>query len=202
MSDVILKVVGLIQGTTDGNYSLLLEEENGERRLPVLIGSFEAQAIALALEKKQLKRPLTHDLLAKFIEIGSIQLTELNIHSLIDGIFHAKLYYTNLDGKKDSLNCRPSDGIVLALKFDLPIHVAKPLMDSYSIVMEDPVVYDDGDKEKPGRPGHDLEPQTAKSFEDLLKDFTKEQLKKMLDDSESNEDYEKAAKIRDELNRR
>jgi bifunctional DNase/RNase len=202
MSDITLKVVGLIQGTTDGNYSLLLEELKGERRLPILIGSFEAQAIALAIEKKELKRPLTHDLLAKFIELGSITLTELNIHSLIEGIFHAKLYYTNLDGKKESLNCRPSDGIVLALKFDLPIHVAKTLMDSYSILMDDPMVYEDTETEKPGRPDQDLKPQTGKSFEDILKEYTAEQLEKMLHDAESNEDYEKAVKIRDELNRR
>ena len=154
------------------------------------------------MEKKQLKRPLTHDLLAKFIELGSIKVTELNIHSLIEGVFHAKLFYTDLDGKKDSMNCRPSDGIVLALKFDLPILVAKPLMDSYSILMEDPLVYEDSEMEKPGRPDQDLEPQTAKSFEDLLTDFTVEQLEKMLEDAESNEDYEKAAKVRDELNRR
>jgi len=201
MSEIDLKVIGLVQGTTDGNYSLLLQELEGERRLPILIGAFEAQAVALAIEKKELKRPLTHDLLERFIDIGNVKLNHLSIHSLIEGVFQAHLQLSK-HKKVDTVNCRPSDGIVLALKFDLPIRVASSLLNDYGIIMDEPLVYEDELDEKPGRPEEDLQPQTAKNFEDLLQDFTKEQLEKMLDDAESNEDYEKAAKIRDELNKR
>ncbi len=201
MSEITLKVIGLIQGTTDGNYSLLLQEEEGERRLPILIGAFEAQAVALAIEKKELKRPLTHDLLERFIDIGGVKLQHLSIHSLIEGVFQAHLLYKH-NKKEDTINCRPSDGIVLALKYDLPIRVTQSLLQDYGIIMDEPLIYEEDHIDQPGRPQEDLQPQTAKSFEDLLHDFSKEQLEKMLIDAEANEDYEKAAKIRDELNKR
>ncbi len=201
MDAISLRVIGLVQGTTDGNYSLLLEEVDGERRLPVLIGSFEAQAIALAIEKKELKRPLTHDLLMRFLHIGNIDIRELMIHSLVEGIFHAQLYCEK-DGKESTVNCRPSDGIVLALKFDVPIKVSKQIMDSYGILMEDKMLVEESEGEEPGRPEKEDKAPQAKSFEDLLKEYSLEQLEKMLEDSEENEDYEKAAKIRDEINKR
>ena len=181
MSEITLKVIGLIQGTTDGNYSLLLQEEEGERRLPILIGAFEAQAVALAIEKKELKRPLTHDLLERFIDIGGVKLQHLSIHSLIEGVFQAHLLYKH-NKKEDTINCRPSDGIVLALKYDLPIRVTQSLLQDYGIIMDEPLIYEEDHIDQPGRPQEDLQPQTAKSFEDLLHDFSKEQLEKMLNE--------------------
>jgi len=199
MGKINLQVIGLIQGTADGSYSLLLEEQDGTRRLPVLIGAFEAQAIALAIEKKKLNRPLTHDLFEKVIELSSIKPVEVLIHNLLEGIFYAQLQFENEAGSH-WIDCRPSDGIAIALRMDLPIKINSEIMDKVSISMDDLQVIEEVDQ--PGRPTEEHNTPTSKTFEDLLKTFSKEELNKMLDDAEGNEDYEKAALIRDELNRR
>lgn len=201
MELVNLSVIGLVQGTTDGNYSLLLQAENSDLRMPILIGSFEAQAIALAIENKKLKRPLTHDLLASFITIGNVQLTRLVIHGLIEGVFYAHLYY-KAEGEEQFINCRPSDGIALAVKFGSPIQINKELVDEYGIKMDEENDFLADEGEQPGRPQEDVPQQDSKSFEDLIASYSLEQLKKLLDDAERNEDYEKAALIRDEITKR
>ncbi len=199
MSKIVLQVVGLVQGTTDGSYSLLLQEENGTRRLPVLIGSFEAQAIALAVENKKLSRPLTHDLFEEVIILSGLNIKEVLIHNLSEGVFYANLVFEK-DGKDHKIDCRPSDGIAIALRMDIPILITAAIMDSVSISMEDMPIIEE--IIEPGRPTDDVGPQHSKSFEDLLHTYSLEQLNKMLDDAETNENYEKAAKIRDEINKR
>lgn len=199
MGKINLQVIGLIQGTADGSYSLLLEEQDGTRRLPVLIGSFEAQAIALAIEKKKLNRPLTHDLFEKVIELSGVKPLEVLIHNLLEGIFYAQLLFENEEGDH-WIDCRPSDGIAIALRMDFPIKITSEIMDKVSISMDDLQVIEE--VIKPGRPTEEINTPTSRTFEDLLKTFSKDELNKMLDDAEGNEDYEKAALIRDELNRR
>jgi hypothetical protein len=201
MELVNLTVIGLVQGTTEGNYSLLLQAENSDLRMPILIGSFEAQAIALAIEGKQLKRPLTHDLLASFITLGNIQLTRLVIHGLIEGVFYAHLYYKS-DGEEQFINCRPSDGVALAVKFGMPISINKELIDEYGIRMSEENEFIVEENEQPGRPEEDSAEQKSKSFTDLLESYSLEQLQKLLEEAERNEDYEKAALIRDEITKR
>lgn len=199
MELVNLSVIGLIQGTTEGNYSLLLQAEDSDLRMPILIGAFEAQAIALAIEGKQLKRPLTHDLLANFISIGNIELTRLVIHGLIEGVFFAHLYYKS-DGEEQYINCRPSDGVALAVRFNVPILINRDLLTEYGIHMEEETELQDD--EEPGRPDEEAPKQEARTFEDLLTTYSLEQLNKLLEEAEENEDYEKAALIRDEISKR
>ena len=198
----ILQVVGLIQGTTEGNYSLLLQEQSTNIRMPILIGAFEAQAIAIAMEGKEMKRPLTHDLFASFISIGNIEITQLVIHGLVDGVFYSHLYYKIDNQEEQFINCRPSDGVAMSLRFGTPIKINKQLLKEYGIEMNDDNDFITEDAEQPGRPAEDGPQQDSKSFEDLLKSFSLSQLQKMLDDAERNEDYEQAAKIRDEISRR
>lgn len=202
MALIKVTVMGLIAGTSEMNYSLLLEDVNSKRRLPILIGAYEAQAIALALEPAKVKRPFTHDLMAQFIELSNIELSELRIHSLKEGVFMANLIYQK-NGKEEQINCRPSDGIALALRLNFEVWVEKHLLDDFGITKDDlPFLEDIDEDEMPGRPSEDNQQPVSKSFEDLLKDFKLPQLEKMLEDAEENEDYEKAAKIRDEINKR
>lgn len=201
MSLVNVKVIGLVQGTSEGNYSLLLEELNGKRRLPILIGSYEAQSIALAMEKTKVKRPFTHDLMVQFIEASNITINAVRIHSLNEGVFLANLIYF-LEDEEQTMPCRPSDGVAIALRLDFGIEVEKHLIDEYGILMNDEVLSGEEDGEQPGRSKEDVHQPISKSFEDLLKDYTMQQLEKILEDAEQNEDYEKAVLIRDEINKR
>ena len=196
MKKIKLDIVGLSYSQTQsGAYALVLGEVNGRRRLPIIIGSFEAQAIAIEIEKMTPSRPLTHDLFKSFAQAYNINVQEIIIYNLVDGIFYAKLICS--DGKKTAeIDARTSDAIAMAVRFDCPIYTHEFILSTAVIVIEgNDFVYlenlTEATEEKPSNTG------TA-SYTSLSID----ELKTKLQDALTEEAYEKAAKIRDELNKR
>jgi uncharacterized protein len=200
MKKVRLEIVGLSYSQTQsGAYALVLGESAGSRRLPIIIGGFEAQAIAIELEKMSPSRPLTHDLFKAFAETFDIKITEVLIYNLVEGIFYAKLLCH--DGSRDvEIDARTSDAIALAVRFNCPIYTHEFILKSAGIVLDDEAAATTGEvaeKEKKGQ--HE---EVKKGTTDTYKDKSTEELKNMLQAAEEEERYEMAAKIRDELNQR
>ncbi|MBL4652701.1 MAG: bifunctional nuclease family protein [Flavobacteriales bacterium] len=196
MEKIKLEIVGLSYSQTQtGAYALVLGEEEGKRRLPIIIGGFEAQAIAIELEKMQPSRPLTHDLFKTFADNFEISVKEVIIYNLVEGIFYAKLVCNN--GEKEvEIDTRTSDAIALAVRFECPIYTYEFILSSSGIVLEEDVVPEDIED--------DLEIEIAdlaKSTDPFNGKSVKE-LEKTLKEAISNEDYEKASKIRDEIENR
>jgi len=198
MKKIKLDIVGLSYSQTQsGAYALVLGEINGRRRLPIIIGSFEAQAIAIEIEKMTPSRPLTHDLFKSFAQAYHIQIQEIIIYNLIDGIFYSKLICS--DGKKVvEIDARTSDAIAMAVRFDCPIHTYEFILSTAGIVIEgNDFVYLENlnEQQQPEEKNAGLTPgnYTAVSVDEL---------KVMLQEALADEAYEKAAKIRDELNKR
>ncbi|WP_426667147.1 bifunctional nuclease domain-containing protein [Mucilaginibacter sp. McL0603] len=196
MKKIKLDIVGLSYSQTQsGAYALVLGEVNGRRRLPIIIGSFEAQAIAIEIEKMTPSRPLTHDLFKNFAQAYSITIQEIIIYNLVDGIFYAKLICS--DGKKVvEIDARTSDAIAMAVRFDCAIYTYEFILSTAGIVIEgNDFVYlenmSDATEEKAVTPA-------TSGYSSLSVDELKSKLQEALTD----EAYEKAAKIRDELNRR
>lgn len=195
MKKVRLEIVGLSYSQTQsGAYALVLGESAGTRRLPIIIGGFEAQAIAIELEKMTPSRPLTHDLFKTFAETFDIHVNEVLIYNLVEGIFYAKLICN--DGTKDvEIDARTSDAIALAVRFSCPIFTYEFILKSAGIVLDD---------ENAGLAGN-IEAEATVSegttgSEDDLKSKSTEELKSMLQTALDDEQYETASKIRDELN--
>lgn len=193
MKKVRLEIVGLSYSQTQsGAYALVLGESTGSRRLPIIIGGFEAQAIAIELEKMTPTRPLTHDLFKAFSETFSIDVTEILIYNLVEGIFYAKLICT--DGTREvEIDARTSDAIALAVRFNCPIFTYEFILKSAGIVLDDdslPSIENSTTVEEMATAEGEYQ---AKSSEEL-----KNLLQTALDD----EQYELASKIRDELNTR
>jgi bifunctional DNase/RNase len=196
MNKIKLDIVGLSYSQTQsGAYALVLGEVNGRRRLPIIIGSFEAQAIAVEIEKMTPSRPLTHDLFKSFAQAYHITVQEIIIYNLVDGIFYSKLLCS--DGKKTiEIDARTSDAIAVAVRFDCPIYTYEFILSSAGIVIEgNDFVY----LENIGDPPEEPTPsQSAAGYSSLSTDEIKTKLQEAL----AEEAYEKAAKLRDELNRR
>ncbi|EHQ29203.1 protein of unknown function DUF151 [Mucilaginibacter paludis DSM 18603] len=196
MKKIKLDIVGLSYSQTQsGAYALVLGEVNGRRRLPIIIGSFEAQAIAIEIEKMTPSRPLTHDLFKSFALAYHINIQEIIIYNLVDGIFYSKLICS--DGKKViEIDARTSDAIAMAVRFECPIHTYEFILSTAGIVIEgNDFVY----LENINDPKEDNQVTTAGGgFTSLSTD----ELKTKLQEALSDEAYEKAAKIRDELNKR
>ncbi len=197
MKKIKLDIVGLSYSQTQsGAYALVLGEVSGRRRLPIIIGSFEAQAIAIEIEKMTPSRPLTHDLFKSFAEAYHIMVQEVIIYNLVDGIFYSKLICS--DGKKVmEIDARTSDAIAIAVRFDCPIFTYEFILSSAGIVIEgNDFVYLENITETP----EEVTPVTSTTtgFSSLSTD----ELKTKLQEAITEESYEKAAKIRDELNRR
>ena len=193
MKKVKLEIVGLSYSQTQtGAYALVLGEAKGKRRLPIIIGGFEAQAIAIELEKMTPSRPLTHDLFKTFAEGFNISVSEVIIYNLVEGIFFAKLICN--DGEKNvEIDARTSDAIALAVRFTCPINTYEFILSQAGIILDDEALAAVGDPSAESR----VEIEET----DYLKKST-EELKQMLDTAISEEDYEKASHIRDELNNR
>lgn len=198
MDKIKLEIIGLSYSQTQsGAYALVLGEVNGRRRLPIIIGGFEAQAIAIEIEKMTPSRPLTHDLFKSFADTFDITIEEILIYNLVDGIFFAKLI-CNDDGRIVEIDARTSDAIAIAVRFNCPIYTYEFILSSAGIIIEgndfaflenmDSDSKDIGSKEKDS-------PISYSTFSD---EELKEKLHQALDD----EAYEKAAKIRDEISRR
>ncbi len=196
-----LEILGLSSSQSQsGSFALVLGEERGNRRLPIIIGMFEAQAIAIEIEKIVPNRPMTHDLFKSFAQSFKFSVLEIVISDLREGVFYAKIVCT--DGvKRVEIDARPSDAIAIGLRFGVPIFTFEPILSEAGIVLtdseeEEPFVSKEKEEEK--------KPASAprKKSGEQLKDIPFEQLKTMLDEALEKEDYERAAKIRDELNKR
>lgn len=199
MKKVRLEIVGLSYSQTQsGAYALVLGESTGSRRLPIIIGGFEAQAIAIELEKMTPTRPLTHDLFKAFSETFSIEVTEILIYNLVEGIFYAKLVCT--DGTRDvEIDARTSDAIALAVRFNCPIYTYEFILKSAGIVLDDEGV----------PPATDTTESVSSAAEEVAgnpegeyKSKSTEELKNLLQTALDGEQYELASKIRDEINTR
>ena len=197
MKKIKLEILGLSSSQSQqGSFALVLGEEAGGRRLPIIIGMFEAQAIAIEIEKIIPNRPMTHDLFRSFAQTFKYSIIEIIISDLREGVFYAKIVCT--DGlKMNEIDARPSDAIAIGLRFNVPIYTYENIMSEAGIVLtemdeEQPVV-----KKEPKATG-----TYQKSQGESLKDLSHDQLQQMLNEALDKEDYERAAKIRDELNRR
>jgi uncharacterized protein len=193
MKKIELEIVALSHSITQTHsYAVVLGEVNGLRRLPIVIGGFEAQAIAVALEKMQPSRPLTHDLMKNFMNAFNVDLSEIIINNLQEGIFYSKLICV---GEHDTveIDSRTSDAIALAVRFGCPIYTYENILESAGILMEDT-----GKKKKAGDP---IEKEEYVSQDDL-KDLNLEELNKLLNEVLEQEDYLRAIAIRDEINSR
>ena len=193
MEKIKLDIIGMSYSQSQsGAYALILGEHDGNRRLPIIIGGFEAQAIAIELEKIRTPRPLTHDLFKSFADVYHITVSEVVINKFSEGVFYAKLVCT--DGKHEQeVDSRTSDAIALALRFNCPVYTFESIMVAAGILMEE-----DAELSKPETPKIENEPEEQISYTDA----SFEELKEMLRGAIDNEDYEKASKIRDEINRR
>ena len=199
MKKIKLDIVGLSYSQTQsGAYALVLGEVSGRRRLPIIIGSFEAQAIAIEIEKMTPSRPLTHDLFKSFADAYHITVQEIIIYNLVDGIFYAKLVCS--DGKRSvEIDARTSDAIAIAVRFDCPIYTYEFILSSAGIVIEgNDFVY----LENINEPNEEKTVVAATASGGGFTSLSTEELKTKLQEALTEEAYEKAAKIRDELNRR
>ena len=206
MSLIRLNIKGISYSQTQsGAYALILSEENGERKLPIVIGAFEAQSIAIALEKDILPpRPLTHDLFKNFSDRYDITVKQVVIHKLVDGVFYASLICER-DGIEEIIDARTSDAIALALRFSAPIFTYKNILEKAGVILkinpekdgektDDSFVFENEIVEKQ----EEIEAVSDETFKNLSLSDLKDLLKKAVQD----EDYEVAAKIRDEISKR
>ena len=194
MKKVRLEIVGLSYSQTQsGAYALVLGESAGSRRLPIIIGGFEAQAIAIELEKMTPTRPLTHDLFKSFAKTFKVDVTEILIYNLVEGIFYAKLICT--DGTKDvEIDARTSDAIALAVRFNCPIFTYEFILKSSGIVLDD--------ESLPTLEQISAPLEEIMNSENEYQSKSTEELKNLLQSALDNEQYELASKIRDEINTR
>lgn len=200
MERIRLEILGLSSSQSQsGSFALVLGETEGNRRLPIIIGMFEAQAIAIEIEKIIPNRPMTHDLFKSFGHSFNFTVKEIVISDLKEGVFFAKIVCDN-DSKTVEIDARPSDAIAIGLRFSAPIYTHEKIMSDAGIILTD-----ESEEENPDlTPDIPVEePKTADKKKDKpLKDFSYDKLKQMLNDALEHEDYEKAAQIRDELNKR
>jgi uncharacterized protein len=195
MKKIELEIVALSHSITQTHsYAVVLGEVNGLRRLPIVIGGFEAQAIAVALEKMQPSRPLTHDLMKNFMTAFNVELHEVIISDLQEGIFYSKLVCSS-DNDTIEIDSRTSDALALAVRFGCPVYTYEHILESAGILMEDPATstkkkrstYTPSEEE---RSGNDLKTMSLEDLNTLLNEVLEQ------------EDYIRAIAIRDEINAR
>lgn len=199
MDKIKLEILGLSSSQSQsGSFALVLGEVEGNRRLPIIIGMFEAQAIAIEIEKIVPNRPMTHDLFKSFADSFNYKVEEIVISDLKEGVFYARIVCS--DGvNTQEIDARPSDAIAIGLRFDVPIYTYENILSEAGIVLSDI------NEEEEEEAAEKEQPEKTKKEQPLgekIKLSSSEQLKAMLDDAIKKEDYEKAARIRDELNRR
>lgn len=206
MSLVKLTIKGISYSQTqNGAYALILNEVDGERKLPIVIGAFEAQSIAIALEKEiKPPRPLTHDLFKSFADRFDIVVKQVIIHKLVDGVFYSSIICER-DKIEEIIDARTSDAIALALRFQAPIFTYKNILDKAGIYLnanpetENSNPDDEGILSSPETFGLDSD---ESSKEGGYTKFSLSELHELLESAVQDEDYEKAARIRDEISKR
>jgi hypothetical protein len=197
MNKIELEIVALSHSITQTHsYAVVLGEVNGLRRLPIVIGGFEAQAIAVALERMQPSRPLTHDLMKNFMNAFNVDLLEIIISDLQEGIFYSKLVCVS-EHDTVEIDSRTSDALALAVRFGCPIYTYEHILDNAGILMDDAP----GKKKKATALGDEPEPTNTGNREDLS-NMSIEELNTLLNEVLEQEDYIKAISIRDELKKR
>jgi bifunctional DNase/RNase len=194
MEKIRLDIIGMSYSQSQsGAYALILGERNGRRRLPIIIGGFEAQAIAIELEKIKTPRPLTHDLFKNFANAYHIEVTEVLINKFSEGVFYAQLICT--DGQiQQEVDSRTSDAIALALRFNCPVFTYESILVSAGILMDE-------DTDIPKSAGT-LDISDMEEPDEPLANLSTSELTEMLRNAIESEEYEKASKIRDELKKR
>lgn len=204
MSLVKLTIKGISYSQTqNGAYALILNEVDGERKLPIVIGAFEAQSIAIALEKEiKPPRPLTHDLFKNFADRFDIVVKQVIIHKLVDGVFFSSIICER-DKIEEIIDARTSDAIALALRFNAPIFTYKNILDKAGIYLK---INPESENEDEESDDVLTPPQTFGTTESVsgegYSQYSLQELNEMLEGAVQNEDYEKAAKIRDEISKR
>ena len=207
MKKIKLEILGLSSSQSQsGSFALVLGESDGNRRLPIIIGMFEAQAIAIEIEKIIPNRPMTHDLFKSFANSFHFHVEEIIISDLKEGVFFAKIVCT--DGlKKNEIDARPSDAIAIGLRFDAPIFTYETILAEAGIVLTDEEEVEEKEKEKSEKKEIKAESKSKTKKEsskkgDDYKNYSVDKLNELLKDAIDKEDYERAAKIRDELGKR
>ena len=201
MDKIKLEITSLSYSQTQsGAYALVLKESKGRRRLPIIIGGFEAQAIAIKLEGMTPSRPLSHDLFKNFADNFNITLNEIIIYNLVEGIFFAKLICEQKSDNNDKIkeikiDSRTSDAIALAVRFDCPIYTYETVLNSAGIILDDDEDDEDGEFTEENISISELK-------QNPIERLTLEELNINLNKAIETEDYEQASKIRDELKRR
>jgi bifunctional DNase/RNase len=192
-----LEILGLSSSQSQtGSFALVLGETEGNRRLPIIIGMFEAQAIAIEIEKIVPNRPMTHDLFKSFANNFHFTVEEIIISDLKEGVFFAKIVCS--DGlKRSEIDARPSDAIAIGLRFDSPIFTYETILAEAGIVLTD-----ETEEEEKAEPRQKVKKEAGSKKNEDLKNFSTERLNELLKEAIDKEDYERAAKIRDELSKR
>lgn len=193
MRKIELDIVALSHSVTQShNYAVVLGERGGSRRLPIVIGSFEAQAIAVAMERMTPNRPLTHDLFKNALETFNIELKEVIISNLLDGIFYARLVCIKDGGEVIEIDSRTSDALAMAVRFNCPIYTFEFILDAAGVVLEDSEAEEQGTEEA----------SIGEERKRALSSYSIDALNKLLEEVLTEENYERAAEIRDEIKRR
>lgn len=200
MKKVELEIINITQGFTQHHsYAVLLGEVKGKRRLPIVIGAAEAQAIAVAMENMPPARPLTHDLFKTVMDTFNVFLSEVIISNLMDGVFYSKLICI-FNGEEYEIDSRTSDALALAIRFSCPIYIYGNILETSGIILMEEA--DEKDElEKLANASAPISNKLEKEKTDYAY-YTKNELEQLILDALANEDYERAALIRDELNKR
>lgn len=197
MKKLKLEIIGLSYSQTQsGAYALVLGEEGGRRRLPIIIGGFEAQAIAIELEKMTPSRPLTHDLFKNFAMSFGIEVQEVIIYNLVEGIFFAKIICADKE-RSEEIDARTSDAIAIAVRFGCPIYTYEFILSTAGIIMEDNDLPNEELIEK-----EEKSEEATPLNENMLSNHSTDELQELLKNALDEEAYERASRIRDEINKR
>ncbi|MFC2136802.1 bifunctional nuclease domain-containing protein [Bacteroidota bacterium] len=206
MRKIRLNVLGISYSQTQtGAYALVLNEEGGERRIPIIIGGFEAQSIAIQLEGLQPPRPLTHDLFKNFAKSFLINLKEINIYKLEEGVFYSNLI-CDREGEEIEIDARTSDAIALALRFNCPIYTTEEILSKSGIIVD---INFEKEKESKGKSSEQQEEveltsefSEKKNIPSDISNLSNTELEELLGEAVKAENYERASEIRDELKKR